>query len=166
MKAKSPVVFIMGVAGSGKTTVGQKLAVATGIPFFDADDFHSIANKEKMKAGHPLTDDDRKDWLERINEVAREHSQKKGAIIACSALKQKYRVILSEGIKTGVHWALLHGSFGLIQERIKSRNDHFMPASLLQSQFDTLELPADAMVIDISNSPDQIVAQITGKLML
>lgn len=166
MKAESPVVYIMGVAGSGKTTVGQKLSVATGIPFFDADDFHPSANKEKMKAGHPLNDADRKDWLNRINELAKEHSQKKGAIIACSALKQKYRIILSEGIKPPVHWVLLHGNFGLIQERIKSRKDHFMPASLLQSQFDTLELPVDAMVIDIRNNPDQIVADILRQLAL
>ncbi|MGZ5219308.1 MAG: gluconokinase [Chitinophagaceae bacterium] len=166
MKAESPVVYIMGVAGSGKTTVGQKLSVATGIPFFDADDFHSTANKEKMKDGHPLNDADRKDWLERINELAKEHSQKKGAIIACSALKQQYRIILSEGIKPPVHWVLLHGNFGLIQERIKSRKNHFMPANLLQSQFDTLELPVDAMVMDIRDNPDQIVDDILRKTEL
>ena len=150
----------MGVAGSGKTTIGAKLSAATGIPFFDADDFHPPANKEKMKAGEPLNDDDRKDWLSTINILAKEQSQKSGAIIGCSALKEKYRIILSYEIKTPVHWILLQGSFGLIQKRMKARKDHFMPASLLQSQFDTLETPGYAVVMDIKNDPDEIVADI------
>ena len=154
----------MGVAGSGKSTIGAKLSAATGIPFFDADDFHPPANKEKMKAGNPLNDDDRKDWLITINELAKEQGQKSGAIIGCSALKEKYRNILSEGIKSPVHWILLQGSFGLIQERMKARKDHFMPPNLLQSQFDTLETPGHAIVMDIKNSPDQIVADILRKL--
>src|SRR5688500_6248041 len=112
MKAELSVVYIMGVSGSGKSTIGHKLSVATGIPFFDADDFHPPENKEKMKAGQPLNDNDRKVWLKRINELAKEHSQKKGAIIACSALKEKYRIVLSGGIKSTVHWILLQGNFG------------------------------------------------------
>jgi len=154
----------MGVAGSGKSTIGAKLSVATGIPFFDADDFHPTANKEKMKAGEPLNDADRKDWLSTINELAKEQSQKSGAIICCSALKEKYRIVLSDEIKTPVHWILLQGSFGLIQKRMKARKDHFMPAGLLQSQFDTLETPAHAIVMDINNSPEQIVMDILRQL--
>ena len=160
------IVYIMGVAGSGKTTIGHKLSMATGMPFFDADDFHPPVNKEKMKVGQALNDDDRKDWLTRINELAKEHSQKAGALIACSALKEKYRIVLSKGIKVPVHWILLKGDFGLIQERMKARKDHFMPASLLQSQFDTLETPDNAMVMDIKNNPEEIVAEILRNLKL
>ncbi len=156
----------MGVAGSGKSTIGAKLSAATGIPFFDADDFHPPANKEKMKAGEPLNDADRKDWLSTINTLAKEQSQKSGAIIGCSALKEKYRIILSDEIKTPVHWILLQGSFGLIQKRMKARKDHFMPTNLLQSQFDTLETPGYAMVMDIKNDPDEIVAGILNLVKL
>ena len=163
---KPSVIYIMGVAGSGKTTTGIKLSEATAIPFFDADDFHPPANKEKMKAGKPLNDEDRKGWLSTINELAKENSQKSGAIIACSALKEKYRNQLSAGIKSTVHWIILQGSFSLIQQRMKARKDHFMPAGLLQSQFDTLETPEYAVVIDINNDPDEIVADIIKKLSL
>lgn len=163
---KPSIVFIMGVAGSGKTTIGKKLSIAAGIPFFDGDDFHPPANKEKMHAGQPLNDDDRKDWLIRINELAKEHSQKWGAIIACSALKEKYRTVLSDEIKIPVHWVLLQGGFELIHERMKTRKDHFMPPGLLQSQFDTLEMPVNSIMIDIKNSPDEIVEYILQKLKL
>ena len=156
----------MGVSGSGKTTIGQKLTAATGIPFFDGDDFHPPANKEKMKAGHPLNDNDRKEWLQSINRLAREQSTKKGAIIACSALKEKYRTVLSSGIVSPVYWVLLHGSFELIHERMKLRKEHFMPPDLLQSQFDTLELPANAILADIKNPPGEIVADILRRLTL
>ena len=156
--------YIMGVAGSGKSTIGIKLSEATAIPFFDADDFHPPANKEKMKAGKPLNDDDRKGWLSTINELAKENSQKSGAIIGCSALKEKYRIQLSKGIKSTVHWIILQGCFSLIQQRMKARKDHFMPAGLLQSQFDTLETPAYAVVMDIKNDPDEIVADIRRQL--
>lgn len=166
MKPVPSIMYIMGVAGSGKSTIGHKLSVATGIPFFDADDFHPPANKEKMKAGQPLDDNDRKDWLIKINELAKEHSQQKGAIIACSALKEKYRTVLSGAIKTPVHWILLQGDFGLIQERMGTRKDHFMPLSLLQSQFDTLEIPVNAIEINIKNNRGEIVDDIIRKLKL
>ncbi len=158
------IVYIMGVAGSGKTTIGSKLSAATGIPFYDGDDFHPEANKEKMKAGKPLTDEDRIDWLLSINSLSQEQSEKSGAIIGCSALKEKYRDILSGGIEVPVHWILLQGGFGLIHERMKARKDHFMPASLLQSQFDTLENPANALIIDINKSPEQILAEILKEI--
>lgn len=166
MKQVPSIVFLMGVSGSGKTTIGVKLSAKTGIPFFDGDDFHPQANKEKMKAGQPLTDNDRKDWLKKINELAKNQSGIKGAIIACSALKEKYRADLSAGIKTPVYWVLLQGDFELIRKRMESRKDHFMPASLLQSQFETLEAPADALVIDIKKSPHEIVDNIIGHLKL
>ncbi len=160
------IIYIMGVSGSGKTTIGRELSAKTGIPFFDADDFHPPANKEKMEGGVPLTDEDRQGWLLAINKTAREQLKIKGALIACSALKAKYREILSEGIKEHVRWIFLHGSFDLIMERMKNRKDHFMPAKLLQSQFDILEFPSDAIVADIDHSPDQILTLLLARLPL
>ena len=154
----NPIIYIMGVAGSGKTTIGKVLSFKTGIPFFDGDDFHPPSNKEKMKAGHSLTDDDRQQWLQRLNTLAVEHSGLKGAVIACSALKEKYRVILSSGVQQNI-WIFLQGDYELILERMKKR-DHFMPVQLLHSQFDTLEIPQSAFIIDIKNDPDKIVEMI------
>ena len=158
------IMYIMGVSGSGKTTIGKKLSGKTDIPFFDADDFHSPANKEKMKKGDPLTDDDRTDWLTRINALAKEQMKKKGAIIACSALKEKYRTVLSGGINIPVFWIFLRGNYELIQKRIQARTNHYMPASLLASQFGTLEIPKQAITIDISDEPDEIVESIISRV--
>ena len=149
----------MGVSGSGKTTIGQLLSEKTGIPFFDGDDFHSAANKEKMKAGSPLTDADRQGWLQSLNKLAIEESVKQGAIIACSALKEKYRKLLSENLDDP-DWVFLKGSFELISHRIKNRTGHFMPPVLLQSQFDTLELPHSAIIVQIENEPEEITDNI------
>jgi carbohydrate kinase (thermoresistant glucokinase family) len=160
----SIIIYIMGVSGSGKTTIGEKLSAKIKIPFFDADDFHSLANKEKMHAGHPLTDEDRAGWLMTINQLAKDQVAKEGAIIACSALKEKYRTILSDGITVPVYWVFLQGSYECIQERMKARKDHFMPAAMLQSQFETLEIPAGAITVDISNSPDAIVETLISRL--
>ncbi|MDP4262915.1 MAG: gluconokinase [Bacteroidota bacterium] len=160
------VIYIMGVSGSGKTLIGQKLSRATGIPFFDGDDFHSTANKKKMQEGYPLTDEDREEWLMAINHLAKNEAGKKGAIIACSALKEKYRLLLSQDINTLVHWVFLQGDFQLINERIQARKDHFMPALLLESQFETLEIPRHAIVIDIANSPGRIIEEIIKRLNL
>lgn len=160
------IIYIMGVSGSGKTTVGKKLSETTGIPFFDADDFHSVANKNKMKAGHPLNDDDRKEWLQNINQKAREEAGKKGAIIACSALKENYRTVLAGKIACPVYWVFLQGDYQLIHERINERKGHFMPAELLRSQFEILEAPSDGLVIDISKKPDEIVKIILRQLNL
>lgn len=161
-----PVIYIMGVSGSGKTTIGLQLSASTGIPFFDGDDFHSAANKEKMRSGQPLNDEDRKGWLSGINEFAKEEMQKKGAIIACSALKEKYRTILSKGLEESVHWIFLQGDHKLISERIKARKDHFMPGSLLQSQFDALETPGNAILVKIDKSPEEIIKAIREALSL
>jgi carbohydrate kinase (thermoresistant glucokinase family) len=158
-----PVIYIMGVSGCGKTTVGQLLSAKTAIPFFDADDFHSISNKEKMKQGHPLTDADRAEWLQQLNQLAIEQVPLKGAIIACSALKEKYRVVLSTGIDT-CEWVFLQGNFAEIYERLKKRAQHFMPAALLQSQFDSLEVPENAFTVDIKNDAETIVALILLRL--
>ncbi|HEX7902956.1 MAG TPA: gluconokinase [Chitinophagaceae bacterium] len=158
------IIYIMGVSGSGKTTVGRQLAAETGLPFFDGDDFHPASNIDKMKSGQPLTDDDRVEWLHSINEMAQSQSKNAGAIIACSALKEKYRSILAKGITISVQWIFLRGTYELISERMQQRSGHFMQANLLQSQFDILEIPANAITIDINNTTDDIVNTIRKKL--
>lgn len=154
----------MGVSGSGKTTIGKKLSEKTGIPFFDADEFHSEVNKEKMKAGKPLTDNDRAEWLTKMNQLAKEQMKKKGAIIACSALKEKYRMVLSEGISIPVFWVFLQGNYELILKRMQARKDHYMQPSMLSSQFDILETPLQCITIDISESPDGIVENLMSRI--
>lgn len=154
----------MGVSGSGKTTIGKLLQQKTGIPFYDADDFHSQANKEKMKAGHPLTDEDRAGWLEKINSLALQQTKLAGAIIACSALKEKYRRMLSNGLTKPV-WIFLEGDYETIAGRMKNRTQHFMPESLLQSQFESLEIPLDALQISIEKAPAEIVEMIYAYLV-
>lgn len=157
------IYFIMGVAGCGKSTIGTLLAEKRNIPFFDADDFHPPANIQKMSAGMPLTDEDRLPWLENIAHTARQHAGLQGAVIACSALKVQYRYILAAGLTPDqVCWVYLQGNMETIRQRMESRTDHFMPPGLLQSQFDTLEPPEDALAVDISASPETIVARILG----
>lgn len=151
-----PIIYIMGVAGSGKTTIGRLLHQKTGIPFFDADDFHPPANIKKMQAGHALNDEDRAVWLEQINSLALQQTQLDGAIIACSALKEKYRVVLFSGLTKPV-LIFLQGNYDTIAMRMQNRPQHFMPASLLQSQFDNLEIPLHALQIDIGREPAVIV---------
>ena len=156
------VIYIMGVSGSGKTTVGKALAAATGIPFYDGDDFHPPANVQKMQSGHPLDDEDRQGWLAAIRDfAAAKLEQGASAIIACSALKAKYRAQLSEGLQKHVQWVWLDGSYGLIRQRMEQRAGHFMPASLLQSQFDTLEPPTHALKVDIEQPLSEIITYLS-----
>ena len=158
-------IIIMGVSGSGKTTIGKLLSVKTGIPFFDGDDFHSPANIQKMSSGQPLTDDDRKDWLLRLQQLIIEQHQLKGCIIACSALKDSYREMLTNGEKGNTRFVFLYGTYEEILQRMKARQHHFIPTSLLQSQFDTLEIPIDALQIPISKTPDEIVDIVIAALL-
>jgi len=153
------VFYVMGVSGVGKSTVGRAIAESLNIPFFDGDDYHPESNIKKMNSGVALDDQDRQPWLERLNELAIEQLQTTSCVIACSALKQSYRATLKQGIELHSKFIFLQGSFDLINERLAKR-DHFMPASLLQSQFDALEAPVDALHCDISLTPDEIVNQI------
>jgi gluconokinase len=149
--------IVMGVSGSGKTTMAQKLARATGGDWLDADDFHSTENKAKMAAGIPLTDEDRRPWLERLHAELRLAAHKSRPLfLACSALKQKYRDRLVAGLPQA-GFVYLQGPPELIRARLAGRSNHFMPAGLLESQFADLEEPADALVLDISRSGDQLV---------
>jgi len=161
---KPCIIYIMGVSGSGKTTIGKKLSEKMNIPFFDGDDFHSEANKEKMKSGHPLNDRDRAGWLTSIDEFAKKKMQATGAIIGCSALKEKYRRILSAGITVPLRWIFLQGSFELIKKRMEERSGHYMKPKMLSSQFDILEVPPYAIQIDISKTPDEIVEEIISRI--
>ena len=153
-------VVVMGVSGSGKTTIGQALAKRLGCPFLDADDFHPAANVEKMRAGVPLDDADRLPWLERLNAELR---GTKEAVLACSALKARYRDVLSAGI---ADFRLVHlrGPFELIARRLAQRRHRYMPASLLQSQFDALEPPVGAVAVDIGLPEDRCVESILAQL--
>ena len=150
---------IMGVSGSGKTTIGKLLAEALELPFYDADDFHPQQNIEKMSAGKPLNDDDRAPWLQSLNKEM--HQWDNGGVLACSALKESYREILSKG--NTVQWIYLDGDFQAILQRMQLR-EHFMKPEMLQSQFDTLEPPSYGIKVTIDQSPEEIVTKIMTTL--
>jgi gluconokinase len=156
--SKAQVFVLMGVSGSGKTTVGQALARELDCPFYDGDDFHPPENVAKMSNGTPLTDGDRRPWLERLHVLIAGHLERgETAVLACSALKRKYREQLGSG-SDGVVLIYLKGSFDLIWQRMQHREGHYMKAEMLQSQFDTLEepSPAEAHVVLIDQKVDAI----------
>jgi len=156
--------IIMGVSGSGKSTVGKLLSDRLNCNFFDADDFHPQANIYKMNQGTALNDQDRAPWLEKLRQlIGQTLAENRQGVLACSALKQKYRQILRDN-NSEVIFVYLQGSYDCIQARIKERKGHFMSAELLQSQFETLEEPDDALIIDISLPPQAIVQEIMSKM--
>lgn len=148
------IVVLMGVSGCGKTTIGKLLSDCLGWPLLDADDYHPPANIEKMRSGIPLTDEDRWPWLARLNALLKDKaSRSENTLLACSALKQKYRDRLADGC-SDLRWVYLKGSFALIESRLKARKGHYMKAGLLESQFAALEEPDNAIHIDVSSTPD------------
>jgi gluconokinase len=156
----------MGVSGSGKTTVGKLLAQNLGWDFYDADDFHSPENIAKMSAGIPLNDDDRRPWLAALHDlIAKCLKENRPGVLACSALKERYRRSLLAG-NQGVEIVYLKGDFDLIQSRIKARDGHYMKAAMLQSQFDALEEPRNVITVSVSMSLDEIVSTILEKSKL
>jgi len=166
-QALPTALVVMGVSGSGKSTVGQGLATALGWDFRDGDSFHPPANVAKMRSGAPLTDDDRWPWLDAIGGHVAELERTGGhVVIACSALKRVYRDRLrASGAR--LRFVHLDGSFELVDARMRARRDHFMPASLLESQFATLEPPAadeNALTVPIEEDPGAIVAAILARL--
>jgi len=160
------IVVLMGVSGSGKTTIGTLLAQRTGTTFADADDYHPQANKQKMAAGHPLNDEDRAPWLQTLNQMLLQwHASGTGGVLACSALKEKYRETLANGMPQGtVKFVLLDGSKELISERLAARKHEFMNSALLDSQLATLEPPSDALRIVNDKPPEKIVDEILERV--
>lgn len=157
------LVVVMGVTGSGKSTVGTALAERMGVPFGDADDFHSPENVAKMRSGVPLDDTDRRPWLQAIGVWLAEHRDS-GAVVSCSALRRAYRDVLREGAPD-VTFLHLHGDMETVRKRVAARTGHFMPESLVQSQFDALEpLQPDeqGVVIPFDLPVDVIVERFLG----
>jgi gluconokinase len=155
---------LMGVSGSGKTTIGQGLADALGWRFVDADDLHPPANVAKMRAGTPLDDADREPWLERLNALLRHAVAKdERVVLACSALKARYRKRLAGRLEE-LAFVHLQGDFELIRARAEVRQHRYMPAALLRSQFDALEAPTDALVLDIRHPPQALVEMLRARL--
>jgi len=160
------VIIIMGVSGSGKTTIGQLLARELSWQFYDGDDFHPQANIDKMHQGIALTDEDRAPWLAALHTLIQECLRADTpAVIACSALKQSYRERL-QAEPTKVHFVYLKGDYELIQQRLRARSGHFMNADLLRSQFAALEEPEGVLTGDVAYSPPEIVQQIRQALQL
>lgn len=154
----------MGVSGSGKTRIGRALARALGAAFLEGDKFHPAENIAKMRSGQPLTDADRAPWLAALNTALHEHAARgQRAVLACSALKQSYREQLGQG-GVPLHFVYLKGTPALIARRVQDRKRHFMPVTLLDSQFDALEEPAEAIIIDAAQSVGRTVRQVLDAL--
>lgn len=161
------MIILMGVTGSGKTTIGRLLARDLGWPFYDGDDFHPAANVEKMRSGIPLNDADRAGWLAALRALIQQKIEAgQPAILACSALKQKYREQLQQDHEHEISFVYLKGDYDLIEKRLQARRGHFMNPRLLASQFEALEEPQGVLTIDIATAPAIIVAGIKRALRL
>lgn len=162
-----PAVVTMGVCGSGKTTVGERLAERFGVAFRDADEFHPPANVEKMSAGVPLTDDDRLPWLDAVGAAIRDAAPASPVVVSCSALKRAYRERIKAIAGRPVDFVFLTGPRDTLRRRMDGRKGHFMPASLLDSQLATLEPPGPderAMAVSIEPPVEEIVETVLGAL--
>lgn len=159
------IILLMGVSGAGKTTVGQMLAAELGWTFADGDQFHPPANVEKMRNGMPLTDADRASWLQTLRALIADWSARgTNAVLACSALKRAYRESLRVGPEVRVVY--LRGTPQLLRQRLHARVGHFMTERMLESQLAVLEEPQDALSVDVSRPPEEIVAEICTELAL
>ena len=160
------VIIIFGVSGAGKTTIGKLLARDLRWRFIEADDFHPAANIEKMRSGHPLTDNDRWPWLEQLRQqIERSLSARENAVLACSALKRAYRDRLH--VSDEIKFVFLRGDYALVQKQLRSRHGHFMNAALLQSQFHDLEEPEsdeNVQTVDLGRKPQELVDEIKATL--
>jgi gluconokinase len=162
------ILIVMGVAGSGKSTIALALVEQTGWKFAEGDDYHSEANRRKMHSGIPLTDEDRIPWLNSLHDVLIGW-QRDGVsgILTCSALKQSYRDILAKGLPSGSYrFVLLEAPVAVLAARMHQRPGHFMNPDLLQSQLDALEMPADALHVDATQPPEAVAREILRGLAL
>lgn len=156
-------ILIMGVTGCGKTTIGKLLSVQLGWPFYDADDFHSAENVRKMASGIPLTDEDRRPWLEKLHKLVADHDEgAENGVLACSALKNAYRAVLTADADVDIVYLKAHPD--LIRTRLDARSGHYMPKRLIESQFLDLEEPSDGIIVDAALPPEQIVAAIRSEM--
>jgi gluconokinase len=159
------IIVVMGVTGTGKSTVGQLLAEQLGWTFVEGDDFHPKANVDKMRQGIPLTDEDRQPWLDAIRHRLEQASRRgENVVLACSALKHSYQHYLAGYAPEAVRFVYLFGSPEVIRQRLANRTGHFMNPALLASQFEDLEPPDDAIRVDTDQPPSAIVAEICAKL--
>jgi gluconokinase len=160
------IIILMGMAGAGKTTVGRALAIAARWPFYDADDFHDAGNIERMRAGVGLTDRDRGPWLARIHAVMIDVANRgDNAVVACSALKQKYRDALADNVPD-VRWVYLRGEPDLLRDRLVSRVGHYAGPALIETQLADLEPPANALVLAVERPVHRLVAEICSAFCL
>jgi len=151
---------MMGAAGAGKTTIGRALAAELGWRFFDADDYHPSANVAKMRAAQPLTDADRAPWIATLASiVGRAIDRREHTVLACSALKMRYRLALADDHRS-IRFVYLKASETLLRERLQNRPEHFMPSALVASQLRDLEEPADALTVDASRRPEEVLDEI------
>ena len=157
------VIILMGVAGSGKTTIGRELAGELGWKFYDADDYHPRSNVEKMSRGVPLDDADRAPWLERLRELIESClARGENAVLACSALKESYRRMLLVDDRVGLVY--LKGDRELLLKRLSERHGHYMKPEMLDSQFAALEEPEGGLTVDVAAPPAEVVAEIEDRL--
>ena len=161
-------VIVMGVSGSGKTTVGRAVAEAFGIPFIEGDSLHPARNVEKMRQGIPLTDEDRWPWLDSVaRELKAQALETGGAVVSCSALRRIYRDRLRAAVGPGLRFLFLEGDMATLSRRMQHRQGHFMPASLLESQFATLETPSgegDVLAVNVAPPIAEVIAAAIGIL--
>lgn len=158
------VFVVMGVSGSGKSTVGSRVAEELSLTFIEGDDFHPQRNVQKMAGGTPLTDEDRGPWVEALVAGINSRRPQRDAVVACSALTKFVRDRLRAGVAEPLHFILLTADPTIIQQRLANRQQHFMRAGMLGSQVAALEWPADAVVIDVSRSLDEVCADVAGRI--
>lgn len=158
------IIIVFGVSGSGKSTIAKGLSERLRFPYYDADDFHPQENIDKMSDGKSLNDEDRLPWLLSLADSINIWSQSEGAVLACSALKEQYRALLSTNFKTEICWIFLKGSADLIKKRMDHRKGHYMSSKLLNSQFEDLEIPDYGLHVDISEHPDSIIDKIISNI--
>ncbi len=151
------LIVVTGVSGTGKTTIGSDIADTLDLPFFDADNFHPAENIEKMSLGFPLNDEDRLPWLQALADLLVKSEQNDGAVLACSALKESYREILK--VQKDMYWIHLKGDRELIWRRMLARKNHYMKASMLDSQFATWEEPNYGLKLNIFKTPEEMLAE-------